>query len=88
LALVRNGLKIFVNGAGHLRGIGAQTDEGDESISRKNPHWGTALDEFLAEDGVREAVKAEALTRVIAWQLTQEMERQGITKVEPAPPPS
>ena len=47
---------------------------------RKNPHWGTPLDAFLAEDGMREAAKAEALTRVVGWQLAQEMERQGITK--------
>jgi antitoxin HicB len=49
-------------------------------MSKKNPHWGTTLDDFLAEDGIREAAKAEAVTRVVAWQLTQEMERQGITK--------
>jgi antitoxin HicB len=49
-------------------------------MTKKNPHWGTTLDEFLVEDGIREVAKAEALTRVIAWQLTQEMERQGITK--------
>ena len=49
-------------------------------MSKKNPHWGTTLDGFLAEDGIREAAKAEAVTRVVAWQLTQEMERQGITK--------
>ena len=49
-------------------------------MSKKNPHWGTTLDEFLAEDGIREAAKAEAVTRVVAWQLTQEMERQGMTK--------
>ena len=49
-------------------------------MSKKSPHWGTTLDEFLAEDGIREAAKAEAVTRVVAWQLTQEMERQGITK--------
>lgn len=47
---------------------------------KKNPHWGATLDDFLAEEGIREATKAEALTRVVAWQLTQEMERQGITK--------
>ena len=47
---------------------------------QENPHWGTTLDEFLAEDRSREAAKAAALTRVIAWQLSQEMERQGITK--------
>ena len=47
---------------------------------KKNPHSGTSLDEFLAKEGIREAAKAEALTRVIAWQLNEEMERQGITK--------
>jgi antitoxin HicB len=46
----------------------------------KNPHWGTTLDEFLRSDGIHEAAKAEAVTRVVAWQLSQEMERQGITK--------
>ena len=49
-------------------------------MKKKNPHWGTSLDEFLGEDGIREAAKTEALTRLIAWQLSQEMERQGITK--------
>ena len=49
-------------------------------MNKKNPHWGTTLDEFLAEDGIREATKAEAVTRVVAWQLAQEMERQGMTK--------
>jgi antitoxin HicB len=51
-------------------------------MSSKNPHWGTSLDSFLTEDGTREAAKAEAITRVIAWQLSQEMERQGITKAK------
>jgi hypothetical protein len=41
---------------------------------------GTTLDAFLTEDGIREAAKAEAVTRVVAWQLNREMERQGITK--------
>jgi antitoxin HicB len=49
-------------------------------MSEKNPHWGTALDDFLTEEGIREAAKTEAVTRVVAWQLAQEMERQGITK--------
>jgi len=51
-------------------------------MTKKNPHWGTTLDDFLAEDGVREAAKAEALTRVVAWQLREEMKRQGINKAE------
>ena len=51
-------------------------------MSKKNPHWGTPVDTFLSEDGIREAAKAEAVTRVVAWQLTQEMERQGMTKAD------
>jgi hypothetical protein len=47
---------------------------------RKNPHWGSTLDDFLREDGTRDAARAEAATRVVAWQLSQEMERQGISK--------
>jgi antitoxin HicB len=49
-------------------------------MTKKNTHWGTALDTFLSEEGIREAAKTEAVTRVVAWQLTQEMERQGMTK--------
>ena len=49
-------------------------------MTKKNPHWGTTLDTFLSEDGIREAAKTAAVTSVVAWQLTQEMERQGMTK--------
>jgi antitoxin HicB len=49
-------------------------------MSKKNSHWGTTLDAFLEEEGICEAAKAEAVTRVVAWQLGQEMERQGISK--------
>ncbi len=38
------------------------------------------VDVFLGEEGMREAAKAEAVTRVVVWQLSQEMARQGITK--------
>ena len=50
------------------------------SKRKKNPHWGSTLDDFLAEEGIREAAKAEAVTRVLAWRLSEEMERQGVTK--------
>ncbi len=50
-------------------------------MTEPNQHWGTSLENFLTEDGTREIAKGEAATRVIAWQLTQEMQRQGITKV-------
>jgi antitoxin component HigA of HigAB toxin-antitoxin module len=46
----------------------------------KNPHWGSSLDDFLREEGIRDAARAEAVTRVVAWQLAQEMQRRGITK--------
>jgi DNA-binding phage protein len=51
-------------------------------MTKKNPHWGTTLDSFLNEEGIREATKAEAVTRVIAWQLGQEMEKKGMTKAK------
>ncbi len=51
-------------------------------MTKKNPHWGTTLDTFLTEEGIREAAKTEAVTRVIAWQLQQEMDRQGISKAQ------
>jgi DNA-binding phage protein len=51
-------------------------------MTKKNPHWGTNLDSFLDAEGIREAAKAEAVTRVIAWQLGQEMEKQGMTKAK------
>lgn len=49
-------------------------------MKRKNPHWGSTLEDFLSEEGIREAAKAQAITRVIAWQLAEEMKRKGITK--------
>ena len=37
-------------------------------MTQKSASWGTMLD----ENGIREAVHAEAATRVIAWQVRQE----------------
>ena len=51
---------------------------------KKNPHWGSSLDDFLKEEGIREAARAEALTRVVAWQLGREMAKQGMSKAEMA----
>jgi transposase/DNA-binding phage protein len=66
--------------SGGGRRAGAQTDEGDAGLNKKNPHWGSTLDDFLLGDGTRDAARAEAVTRVLAWQLGQEMQRQGMTK--------
>jgi len=49
-------------------------------MTKTEPHWGASLVAFLSEEGVREAAKTEAVTRVVAWQLSQEMERRGMTK--------
>jgi antitoxin HicB len=48
--------------------------------TRKNPHWGSTLDDFLDEEGIREVANAEAITRVVAWQLSEEMKRQRMSK--------
>jgi len=50
------------------------------SKRRKSPHWGSTLEDFLDEEGIRETAKAEAVTRVVAWQLSQEMKRKRISK--------
>ena len=34
-------------------------------MSGKNQHWGSTLDDFLHEEGLYEAAKVEAATRVI-----------------------
>ncbi len=49
-------------------------------MSKAKKNWGSTLDVFLDEEGVREAAKTEAVTRVVAWQLNEEMKRQGISK--------
>ena len=46
----------------------------------ENPHWGSTLDSFLEEEGIREQATAAAIKQVIAWQLAEEMKRKNITK--------
>lgn len=41
---------------------------------------GSSLDTFLSEEDIRDAANAAAVTRMVSWHLTQEMERQGMTK--------
>ena len=43
-------------------------------------HSGSNFDAFLEEDGIREEVEAVAIKRVLAWQLSQEMQIQKKTK--------
>ncbi len=41
--------------------------------SRKKPHWGTTLDEFLDKEGIPGAAMAEIVIGMLAWQLSLEM---------------
>jgi hypothetical protein len=45
-------------------------------MSKKNPHWGESLDDFLREEGTR----AQAVTRAEAWKLCHAMKRNGISR--------
>ncbi len=45
-----------------------------------NPHKGSSLDDFLAEEGVLEAFEAQAIKEVIAWQLQEAMKEQKLSK--------
>jgi predicted XRE-type DNA-binding protein len=53
-------------------------------MRKKNQHWGSTLDDFLHEEGIHHAAKAEAVTRVLMWQLAEEIHKQGITKTQMA----
>ena len=44
--------------------------------AEKNPRWGSTLDDFLNEEGIREAAKAEA-ARQLAYRLYTLCERAG-----------
>lgn len=49
-----------------------------------NPHVGSSLDSFLEENDIREDVQTLAQKRVLAWQIEQAMEEEGISKSEMA----
>jgi len=53
-------------------------------MSEKNKHWGSTLDDFLKEEGIYESAKAEAVMRVISWQIAEEINKKGITKTQMA----
>ncbi|MBW2294915.1 MAG: XRE family transcriptional regulator [Deltaproteobacteria bacterium] len=45
-----------------------------------NPHRGSSLDEFLAEEGILEEATARAAKKALAWQFAQAMKEQNVTK--------
>jgi predicted XRE-type DNA-binding protein len=52
--------------------------------THENKHTGGYFDDFLREQGIFDEVDAVATKRVIVWQLSEEMKKQGLTKVEMA----
>ncbi|MBW3511175.1 MULTISPECIES: XRE family transcriptional regulator [unclassified Janthinobacterium] len=48
------------------------------------PHLGSSLDDFLKEEGIFEQTQNRAIKEVIAWQLTQAMQEQSMSKTRMA----
>jgi len=48
-------------------------------------HTGSSFDSFLEEEGILEEVRAVAIKRVIAWQLSEAMKAGKISKKARAP---
>jgi antitoxin HicB len=55
-----------------------------ESVKFKAVNIGQDFDEFLAEEGILEEVKATSIKRVIAFQLQKQMQEKGLTKIDVA----
>lgn len=48
----------------------------------KNKHRGSSFDDFLKEEGVFEECNAEAIKRVLSFQLEKELKKQKLTKTQ------
>lgn len=48
----------------------------------KNKHKGSSFDDFLKEEGLFEECNAEAIKRVLSFQLEKELKKQKLTKTE------
>ena len=53
-------------------------------MTRCRKHIGSTVEDFLAEEGILKSATKHAIKTVIAWQLTEEMKRQKITKTQMA----
>jgi antitoxin HicB len=47
---------------------------------KKNKHIGSSIDDLMKEEGWFEEAQGQAIKEVIAWQLTQAMEKKHISK--------
>jgi hypothetical protein len=48
--------------------------------TQSNPHIGSSLDEFLAEEGILEACEEQAIKELLAEQIARTMQEQGLTR--------
>lgn len=53
-----------------------------KKTEQRNPHIGSSVDDFFAEDGLLEEIEAAAVKRVISLELQSELERKQMTKTE------
>ena len=51
---------------------------------RRNKHLGSSFDEFLRSEGLYEEVTTLAWKRVLSWEVTEAMKKEGISKSEMA----
>jgi DNA-binding Xre family transcriptional regulator len=49
-------------------------------MKHENPRIGSSLDDLLAEDGTLDKLNRRASKKVLVWQLSQAMKKDGITK--------
>jgi hypothetical protein len=54
------------------------------SMTPKRGRVGSSFDDFLRQTGDYEAVKSKAIKRVLAWQISEAMREDGLTKGEMA----
>ena len=47
---------------------------------KRNPHFGSSLEDFLEAEGLLEEATEHAIKAVVAWQLKTKMDQQHITK--------
>lgn len=47
---------------------------------KKNPREGSTFESFLKEAGILEEVNGRAMKKVLAWQLSEMMRKQKVTK--------
>ena len=53
---------------------------GQANSKPRAPHLGTRLDDYLADEGVRDAFRAVAIKEVIAWHIEQAMKVEKLSK--------